>query len=508
MQKLVRITELTKIIKKAKSEGKKIIQCHGVFDLLHPGHIRHFASAKKYGDILIVTITADKFVKKGPGRPIFNENLRAESLAAIEFIDYIVIVFSDSSKDSILKIKPDFYIKGPDYKKRKISPYISQKLLAEEKAVIESGGKLIITEDQVVFSSSKLINEYLEVYPATTKKYLDSLKQKYTKDYLLEKLDLIRKIKVLIIGDAIIDQYNFCAPIGKSSKEPVIVHKFISSESYLGGVLATANHTSSVCNEVGLVTLLGKKKSYEKFIRKHLKNNISEKFFYRQDSGTIVKSRYIDGVIYQKLFQVSFMKDEIISDDLSQKISQYLRAEIKKYDMVIVNDYGHGMLTRRMIQTICRSAKYLALNVQANSANYGFNVITKYPRADFICIDDQELRLAAQDRHSDLIKLVNKIYKKMKCMDMIVTKGSQGSISLGSDKKIIETPALNQKIVDRVGAGDAFFAISAPCAYSGMDKDLVSFMGNVAGGLKVQTIGNSKQIDFTEMIKFITSLLK
>ncbi|MBI3955015.1 adenylyltransferase/cytidyltransferase family protein, partial [Candidatus Gottesmanbacteria bacterium] len=118
-KKIKRLGELGKISRKLKEEGKKIVLCHGVFDLIHPGHIRHFQSAKKYGEVLIVTITADKFVKRGPGRPIFKEELRSEVLAVIGIIDYVGIVHAESAVEAIKKIKPDFYVKGPDYRGRK-----------------------------------------------------------------------------------------------------------------------------------------------------------------------------------------------------------------------------------------------------------------------------------------------------------------------------------------------------------------------------------------------------
>src|SRR3989344_857929 len=128
-QKNRRLEDLSRLISKLKKQNKKIVHCHGVFDLIHPGHIRHFSQAKKHGDILVVTITADKFVNKGPGRPVFNQDLRAEVLSSIEYIDYVAIVNSSSAIAAITRIKPDFYIKGPDYKKRKINPHLPQKLL-------------------------------------------------------------------------------------------------------------------------------------------------------------------------------------------------------------------------------------------------------------------------------------------------------------------------------------------------------------------------------------------
>lgn len=202
------------------------------------------------------------------------------------------------------------------------------------------------------------------------------------------------------------------------------------------------------------------------------------------------------------------IKDDFIPEKVEKKILAYLKREINKYDMVIVNDFGHGMLTNRIIRSLCSKAKYLALNVQANSANYGFNVITKYSRADYVCIDEQELRLATHDKYSHLEKLIKRVFKKMSCRDMIVTRGAEGSISYAKDSGFIEVPSMTQKIVDRMGAGDTLFAVTSPCIYAGFDKKIVPFLGNVAGAIKVQHIGNRDAAGLAEISKFITRLLK
>lgn len=507
-EKIKKLRELAKIAKKLKKEGKKTVLCHGVFDLVHPGHIRYLHSAKKQGDILVVSLTADKYVKKGPGRPIFNQNLRAEVLSSLENVDYVTIVESETAIEAIKKIKPDVYVKGPDYKKRKQNILIPRKLEEEEAAIQSVGGKLIFTEDEIVFSSSRLINEYLDLYPIKTRDYLEDLKQKYTADYILDRLASLRKIKVLVIGDAIIDQYHYCLPMGRSSKEPVMVHQYISEETFLGGTLMTANHVASLSSQVALLTVLGKEKSFKNFILRHLKKEVSPVFFHQPNHQTIIKRRFLDAFTKQKLFQLSVLKDDLLAEKIEKEVVGFLKKEIKNYDLVIVNDFGHGMMTEKIIRLICQKANFLALNVQANSANYGFNIITKYPKAEFICIDTQELRLATHDRYSGLPILIKKIYKKMRCNDLIVTKGADGSISFSKEMGFLETPALTERIVDRVGAGDALFAICAPCIYASFERDLISFVGNVAGALHVQIVGNKKPVEFGEMAKFIARLLK
>ena len=256
------------------------------------------------------------------------------------------------------------------------------------------------------------------------------------------------------------------------------------------------------------MTLLGKKRSYERFIKTKLKPTVVPIFFYQGNISTIIKRRYVDFYTKQKLFQLAFIKENFLSDKIERRIVRFLTREIGKYDLVIVNDFGHGLMSRKIIATICKSARFLCLNVQANSANYGFNVIVKYPRADFVCIDTQEIRLATHDQFGELPPLIKKIYTVMNCKMLIVTKGQEGSICYQKKRGFHEVPALTDRIVDRVGAGDALFAVTSPCVYSGLEDEITSFVGNIAGALQVQVVGNSKQIELIDLVRFITRLLK
>ncbi|RME57630.1 MAG: cytidyltransferase, partial [Candidatus Dadabacteria bacterium] len=171
-RKIKTLGELAKISSQVKRREKKVVLCHGVFDLLHLGHIRHLNSAKKYGDCLVVTVTADEYVKRGPGRPVFTALLRAEALANLEIVDYVAVIEEPSAVSAIEAIKPHFYVKGPDYKEREADP--TQKIFEEEEAVRKYGGEIVFTED-ITFSSSELLNKYFNTYPKKTAEYLQKL---------------------------------------------------------------------------------------------------------------------------------------------------------------------------------------------------------------------------------------------------------------------------------------------------------------------------------------------
>ncbi|MBF0253991.1 MAG: adenylyltransferase/cytidyltransferase family protein [Candidatus Omnitrophica bacterium] len=504
-RKIKTLGELAKISRDLKARGKKIVHCHGVYDLVHPGHIRHLAAAKKHGDVLIVTLTKDRHVKRGPGRPIFNEHLRAETLASLAAVEYVAAVDYPTAVEAIRAIRPDFYVKGQDYSDRKKD--VTGKIYDEEKAVKASGGRVVFTDD-ITFSSSALINRHMEVYPPETVSYLKRLVKRYSVEDALGRMADLKKLKVLVIGDAIIDQYHYCRPMAKSSKEPIVVNKYLSEESFAGGAIATANHAAQVCGRVDLVTVLGKKEPFERFIRTHLGPNVAPRFFYRGDGRTTVKRRFVHSESPQKFFEVCYMDDAPLASAEEQRLAVYLNANLKRYDLVIVNDFGHGMLTPRLIEILCRKSRFLALNVQTNSANLGFNLVTKYGRADFVCIDEFEMRLATRERSANLKDLVRRIQKKLRARVVAVTRGKDGALCYSAASAFTEAPAFSYHIVDKVGAGDAFFAYTAPCFAAGVPQDLTAFIGNAVGSLAVQIMGNREPVKVVDLVKFMTRLLK
>ncbi|MBI4596076.1 MAG: adenylyltransferase/cytidyltransferase family protein, partial [Candidatus Tectomicrobia bacterium] len=169
--KIKSLEQLAKTITSLRAESKKMVHCHGVFDLLHIGHIRHFEQAKKLGDTLVVTVTPDRYVNKGPHRPAFTEDLRAEAIAALDCVDYVAINNWPTAVETIKLLKPDIYAKGADYKDA--AKDHTGKIIDEEAAVKAVGSKIAFTED-ITFSSSSLINKHLPVFSAEVREYLSN----------------------------------------------------------------------------------------------------------------------------------------------------------------------------------------------------------------------------------------------------------------------------------------------------------------------------------------------
>jgi len=448
----------------------------------------------------VVTVTADRFVKRGPGRPIFSEELRAEQVAALAIVDYVAIVEAATAVDCLQLLKPDVYVKGPDY--RDEGRDITGKITDERKAVEVHGGRLYVTDD-ITFSSSQLINRELDVYPPPTQLYLDGLKCRYSADALAQLLRPAADLNVLVIGDAIIDQYDWCRPMGKSGKEPLVVSNFLRRESFAGGAFATANHAASLSRKIQLLSLLGRKQSWRDFVVRHIAANVKTKFFYRPNAVTTIKRRYLMDGAWRKMFEVYFMNGQ-----LERQVVSWLKKSLRSFDSVVVNDFGHGLLTARVIDVISRGAKKLAINVQTNGANTGFNLVTKYPWADFVCVDEVELRYAAHDRTSSLEDVMRQVRRRLKCDLLITTRGAGGSVALSRRRGLLSTPAFASQVVDAVGAGDAYFAFAALSYAGGVPTELVPFIGNIAGSLATQVVGNREAVQLVDVLKFATRLLK
>lgn len=504
--KIKPLAEMGVAAQQARQAGETVVLCHGVFDVLHMGHVRHLEAARKEGTILCVTLTADEFVNKGPGRPVFPEQLRAEMLAALEYVDLVAINHAPTAETVINTVKPSIYVKGNDYKNA--ADDVTGKIENERAAVEAHGGKIVFTDD-IVFSSSNLINRNFNIYNPELASYLDEMRAGGALERLTALLDKVSEYKVLIVGDAIIDEYRFVTPLGKSAKENMIATLYQNSEIYAGGVFAAANHVASFTKKVDVITCLGDSERHEDLIRNSLHSNVHLHPLTKPGSPTTRKTRFVESYSLRKLFEVYTMDDSPIHGDVESDLHEMIRNRARDYDLVIVTDFGHGMLGKATLKILDEHAPFLAVNAQTNSANHGYNHITRYPRADFICIDSPEAFLAAGEKHVELAEIVqNRLPKSVNCPNVIVTRGKFGCMTRSADGELGNVPALTSTIVDTVGAGDAFFAVTAPLVAAGAAMSDVGFIGNAAGAVKVGIVGHRTGVEKAGLIKFITAMLK
>jgi len=504
-QKIKSVDEAADALGKLRRAGKKIAHCHGVFDLLHIGHLRHLKEARQFGDVLVVTITPDRFVNKGPGRPVFTEALRAEAVSMLECVDMVAINNWPGAVELIGLLKPDFYVKGPDY--REAAKDITGGIIIEQEAVEAAGGKIVFTED-VTFSSSNLINRHFPTLPEEVSAYVKRFAGRHSIKRVLDYLKGAQDLKVLLLGEAIVDEYEYCETMGKSGKEPILAARHLRTERFAGGTLAAANHLAAFCDNVELVTFLGTVNSHEEFIRSKLNPKIKATFIYLEDEPTIIKRRFIERYPFQKMFEVYVISEKETHKAGSNALCAKLEELLPACDIVLALDYGHGMLDARAVDILTRKAPLLAVNTQVNAHNRGFNTISKYPRADYICISEHEIRLDFRSREQDLQHITKVTAERLGCSRATITRGQQGCLCYDRETGFFEIPAFTGHIVDRVGAGDAVFAVTSLCVAQHAPMEIVGFAANIVGAHAVGMVANQRAIDRIALMKHIEAILK
>ncbi|HXJ79410.1 MAG TPA: bifunctional ADP-heptose synthase [Candidatus Methylomirabilis sp.] len=352
-----------------------------------------------------------------------------------------------------------------------------------------------------------MANAVDDAFPQDARRFLEAFKRRHSLAEVEAGLAALRKLRVLVVGEAIIDEYSYCTPLGKSPKEAIVSTKHLRRETHAGGALACANHVAGFCEVVHLVTGLGGDDTREAFVRERLKPNVAPRFFVRPGAPTITKRRYIWEPFLVRLFEVDFMDDSPWPAPLEEEMLRHLRESVPTYDVVVVADYGHGFLGERVATLLAERARFLAVNTQANAANLGFHIVTKYPRASYVCIDEPELRLATRDRWGSVEELADKVRAHLGGPAIAVTRGRLGALVSGADGAWWTVPIFSQAVVDRMGAGDAFLSVTAPCVASGMSMDMAGLLGSAVGALAVGIVGNRSAIEPGALTRFVTDLL-
>jgi rfaE bifunctional protein nucleotidyltransferase chain/domain len=503
-RKILSISELAEKVSEAKASGKKVVHCHGVFDLLHIGHIRYFRQAASLGDILVVTVSPDRFVDKGLHRPAFTDRLRAEGVASQELVDFVAINEWPTAEELLRTVRPDVYVKGSDFKNIEDDP--TGKLQREAQVCEEIGARIELTKD-IVFSSSNLINRFMSSFSDDVQEFLTLFRKRYTIQDVENVLLRMSELEVTLVGDTILDDYQYCSPLGASSKEPVLAFCHAGKDMFAGGVLAIANHISNFARKVSLFTVIGDQDDYEGFIRERLNANVEPVFFIQQNAPTLRKRRYIESYTMTKLFEVYHMDDFGLDKERDRALRHAVQQSAGPSQLVVAADFGHGAISAECREMLSRQS-YLAVNTQANAGNRGFHTISQYGRCDYVSIAEPELRLDTRDKKTGVIPLTTQVKDRVGASMVAVTRGKKGSYIQTHDGKGVLVPAFAHKAVDRVGSGDAFFSITSLAACLDVDPELVAFLGNVAGAIAVGIVGNEKSVTREAIMNHVTSLMK
>lgn len=493
--------DLACVIAEFKNNGKKIGLSHGVFDLLHPGHIQHFIAAKREVDYLIVSITSDAFVNKGPGRPVFTEDIRISTLSALSAVDYVTISRDKTAEKIIEIVKPDIYFKGSDYANSADDP--TGKISDEKKMVERFGGQILFT-NEITSSSSKLINNYFNSTPSVVKNWVQSLKSKFSVTDIESYLNKIENLKVAVIGETIIDQYTKVEALSKSSKDPILAFRLLDTDVYAGGILAIANNCASWTKHVTAISIIGYDDSRPTDLAQILNKNIELKMI-TSDRPTITKHRYVDIGTNSKLFETyEFNPDPLHDEDVKKVIKEI--SSLEKYDIILVADYGHGLFTNQLIEHLSEQSTYLCVNTQSNAGNRGYNTITKYSRLDFFSVNSGELKLELRNQKLDYDLVVPELMRKLSAHQAVLTKGAEGLAVYGKSG-FSAAPAIANKIVDKVGAGDSVFAISSLLSYVKAPLDIIGLVSSLVASHEVAQFGHQTSMSIGDIKKQIRSLM-
>lgn len=456
--------------------------CHGVFDILHIGHIRYIEQARKLGQTVVISVTRDEFVHKGPGRPYFSLADRLLQLAALASVDYVVESPAESAVEIIRKIKPDFYCKGVEYQTK--DP--AGNLLAEKNEVERCGGHLAFIDTEKESSTSLYFSNFAQAGAISA--VVQDFRGKYKRNDINQHLEKIRGLKVNIVGETIVDTYVSCWVENVSSKSPSLSGRYLNQQRYLGGVGAVLKLLNSLGCDVTLYTQWDD--AQEKFLAEsglfdaHRVVRMREKTVSAPE-----KTRYIHANNNQRLFELV---------DLGVAPSQQPKNGILvdcQSDLTLVFDFGHGLIDDECRRGLLNSTAKLWVNAQTNSENYGYNLATKYVGSQNFILDRREASLAVGVRNLDEYTLYDALEEKLSPKGVLcLTLGKNGCMVRDSEtKELIVLPALAENSKDAMGAGDAFFAIFSTIMHVSGDCRLAGFLASLFAAEKVKVIGHDPE---------------
>lgn len=462
-----------------KNKHKKIAMCHGVYDLFHIGHLQQFYFAKKKADILVVSITHEKYVNKDIRRPLFDIEKRMDIIASNSIVDYVIISSSKHGDKNIEKIKPNFYLKDQEYKN-----IDDLGIKIEKQALKKINGKLIFSKLEK-FSSSKIYDYYYNLY---SDKKFSFLKKDLNSKSFFKILEKLKKTEISVIGEFIIDSYENTKLLGVPSKSTCLSVLSLDKQTTYGGAYAIAKHLSGFVKKVNLYTnmssSLKKKlsKSNINIINIHDENFEKKRLIEKSTQNRIVETSY------------DFQKTSNFVKNFKMRQSGY-----NKSKMVLVADYGQNFINKNFLNKIFNKKKFFATNIQSNSYNRGFNYLSLYKKSNFIVIDKHELSINFRTQN---IKKPHYFMKKLatdyKC-PVSVTVGGEGAIAL-ENNKFFELEAFSKTIIDSVGAGDAYYALSSLFYFQTKNIKLATLAGSIAAAIATKYIGNKEYVTYKDIV--------
>jgi rfaE bifunctional protein kinase chain/domain/rfaE bifunctional protein nucleotidyltransferase chain/domain len=465
---------------------KKVIMCHGTFDIVHPGHVRHLLYAKTKGDVLVASLTADTHIRKADYRPFVPQDLRAFNLAALECVDYVVIDPDPTPLNNIGIIQPDYFAKGYEYTKGGLHPRT-----AEEKAAVESyGGELLFTPGDIVYSSSHII----ETDPpaiATEKLMMLLEAEKLDFDDLRRSLGKLAGIKVHVVGDIIVDGYAHCTMIGGMTKTPTMSVRFEEQQDYVGGAGIVAKHLKAAGADVTFSTVLGDDKLGQFALDDLNAAGVRCEPIIDRTRPTTHKNAIVAGGY--RLLKVDTVDNRSISGRNLNVLAEQIRQT--PADIVVFSDFRHGIFNRETIQPLSSAIPTDVLRIADSQVASRWGNILEFEGFDLITPNEREARFALGDQDSTIRPLARELYRRAQCKMLILKLGERGiigyrSLDENNPRAFFNIDSFVDHVVDAVGAGDALLAYAALARAATGNEVIASVLGTLSAGVECEKDGN------------------
>jgi bifunctional ADP-heptose synthase (sugar kinase/adenylyltransferase) len=466
--------------------AKRVIMCHGVFDVVHPGHVRHLLYAKTKADVLVGSVTADRHISKGTHRPHVPEELRAVNLAAFEMVDYVVIDPNEKPLENLAIIQPDFFAKGFEYNAAGLSP----KTAEEEEVVKSYGGELIFTPGDVVYSSSALINL---APPSVKMEKLQLLMERFGLTFR-DFRDVVARMagyRVHVVGDTIIDSYTHCAMIGGQTKTPTMSVLYERKVDYVGGAGIVGKHLVAAGAKVTFSTVLGDDALKEFTLEDLRAAGVDVRPVVDKSRPTINKNAIVVGGY--RLLKVDTLDNRSISDTVLGTISDAIQTV--PADAVVFSDFRHGMFNRRTIPDLVSAIPDGVFRVADSQVASRWGNITEFKGFDLITPNEREARFALADQDSGIRPLASRLYDETKCRLLMLKLGERGVLACrDADHEALDSffviDSFVENLVDAVGAGDAMLAYSTLAMLVSKNDAIATTLGTVAAACECERDGN------------------
>ena len=465
---------------------RTVIMCHGAFDLVHPGHVRHLMYAKSKADLLVASITSDTHISKANFRPFVPQELRAMNLAALEVVDYVIIDDNPTPIESIRALQPDYFAKGYEYHKGGLHPKTREELQALE----VYGGELIFTPGDVVYSSSAVIEQSP---PNLSGEKLITLMESegVTFDDLRKALEAFNGVRVHVIGDTIVDSYTYCTLIGGMAKTPTFSVKHERQLDFSGGAAVVAKHIRAAGATVTFSTVLGED-AWAEFVLNDLRScGISCHPVIDHTRPTTQKNVFIAG--NYRMLKVDRLDNRPISEKIVEQLKESLVSS--RVDAHVFSDFRHGIFSPSTIPQLAADLPAEAFRAADSQVANRWGNILDFQGFDLITPNEREVRFALGDQDSVVRPLALELYKQARCKTLIMKLGDRGVITYRAPshdvRSFFTVDSFAQNVVDPVGAGDALLAYATLAMVATQSNVIASILGSMAAAVACEHEGNN-----------------